>query len=124
MPGSTFERGILLLEDTIPLQQTLMSWLEDKGWGVQACEKVRQAYSALDSKPEAFRLVISDVSLLDGDSLDFLADRVVGVYQFIVMTSNTELVLPSSISKATLALLHKPFTLARLAELLAQVASK
>ncbi|ASP37999.1 DNA-binding response regulator [Bacterioplanes sanyensis] len=63
---------ILLLEDDMLLQQSLANFLRQQGFAVHCAANLAEARQLLRQHPP--RLLISDVSLPDGESIDLLND--------------------------------------------------
>lgn len=72
MPHQTAPTQILLLEDDLILQQSLARFLEQQGFSVRCVTNLADARRSLRLYPP--QLLISDVSLPDGESISLLRD--------------------------------------------------
>ena len=68
MPHRTHQ--ILLVEDDLPLAQSLSQFLEDHGYRTATVSTVRQAWDTIRQEPP--RLCLLDLNLPDGSGMDVL----------------------------------------------------
>ncbi|MCX6621643.1 MAG: response regulator [Acidobacteria bacterium] len=57
---------ILLVEDEVPLLTLLARYLNRAGHEVQACATAAEAWACFEAAPEAFAVVVADLTLPDG----------------------------------------------------------
>lgn len=72
MPHQTVPTPILLLEDDLMLQQSLARFLQQQGFSVRCATNLADARRSLRQYPP--QLLISDVSLPDGESIGLLRE--------------------------------------------------
>ena len=104
-------RQILLVEDEPTLLRVLEMILTDAGYVVTACVDGEQALRKFKASPDAWHLVVSDVTMprLSGDALALALREIRPGLPVILMTGNTMLVTPRRLhALGVAAVLEKP----------------
>lgn len=109
--GPPAARHILLVEDEPTLLRVLEMILTDAGYDVTACFDGDQALRKFNASPDAWDLVVSDVTMprLSGDKLALALREIRPMLPVILMTGNTMLVTPRRLyALGVAAVLEKP----------------
>lgn len=109
--GTPAGRRILLVEDEPTLLRVLEMILTDAGYDVTACFDGDQALRKFAASPDAWHLVVSDVTMprLSGDRLALALHEIRPRLPVILMTGNTMLVTPRRLhALGVAAVLEKP----------------
>jgi DNA-binding response OmpR family regulator len=109
--GPPAGRQILLVEDEPTLLRVLEMILTDAGYVVTTCFDGEQALRKFRASPDAWHLVVSDVTMprLSGDALALALREIRPQLPVILMTGNTMLVTPRRLhALGVAAVLGKP----------------
>lgn len=109
--GTPARQHVLLVEDEPTLRRVLGMVLTDAGYAVTACMDGEEALGRFQATPDAWDLVVSDVSMprLSGDRLARALRDIRPRLPVILMSGNTALVTPRRLyALGVAAVLEKP----------------
>ena len=111
--GVETPRKILIVDDDPSLLRTIEVFLTRRGFQVLACEKAREALEKFSIEPEAYWVLVVDMTLQDMPAAE-LVERVLRLDHRVgvVVTSGYPVRLPISATEtdARIVALQKPFT--------------
>lgn len=117
-PRSTSPKLVLVVEDSLPVRNTLRDQLTDLGYRPLCADSPNQALTQFESMSKDIALVVTDVVMpeMSGPELVQRLRRIHPDIKILFVTGYAgESVLPAETFSYGMDLLHKPFTLSELA---------